>query len=259
VYVAAGGRAALLGVTEQLVGAEWNHAGAFRYCGSLGPLPSGGLQSCRADAENATGPTTAEAGSIGQARTLPRAASGVAVPSEAGMGSTTTWDWEGLGQRLAQAFGLVGLFGVDAIWAEGILWPLEVNPRWPASIEVLERAMGFSAAEVHVATCEQGQLPAASPAGPRHDGRLSGKAILFADRDLVISPELPRCISPRVLVERPSIADVPPAGAAIRSGWPIMTVFAEAGSREALVSALQQQARHWQAVVIGQGVIAGPG
>ncbi len=38
-YVADGRFARLLGVTRQLVGESWLHAGPFRYCGSIGPLP----------------------------------------------------------------------------------------------------------------------------------------------------------------------------------------------------------------------------
>ena len=39
VYCGDGKRAALLGVSRQLVGEDWLHAAPFRYCGSIGPLP----------------------------------------------------------------------------------------------------------------------------------------------------------------------------------------------------------------------------
>jgi len=38
VFVAARGAARLLGVTRQLIGADWTGASGFRYCGSIGPL-----------------------------------------------------------------------------------------------------------------------------------------------------------------------------------------------------------------------------
>lgn len=38
VYVAARGRAVLLGVTRQLIGESWCGGSGFRYCGSIGPL-----------------------------------------------------------------------------------------------------------------------------------------------------------------------------------------------------------------------------
>src|SRR5439155_320205 len=38
IYVAADGEVLLLGLTHQLVGVPWLHAGPFQYCGSVGPL-----------------------------------------------------------------------------------------------------------------------------------------------------------------------------------------------------------------------------
>ncbi|HEX8200442.1 MAG TPA: ATP-grasp domain-containing protein, partial [Isosphaeraceae bacterium] len=46
-----------------------------------------------------------------------------------------------LGDALAAAFGLIGLFGVDLVLRDGFPWPVEVNPRYTASVEVLERAL----------------------------------------------------------------------------------------------------------------------
>src|SRR5207249_9264748 len=43
-----------------------------------------------------------------------------------------------IGTVLAKAFRLRGLFGVDCVLRDGIPWPVEVNPRYPASVEVLE-------------------------------------------------------------------------------------------------------------------------
>ena len=41
VFCGDGKRAALLGVSRQLVGLDWLHAAPFRYCGSVGPAPAG--------------------------------------------------------------------------------------------------------------------------------------------------------------------------------------------------------------------------
>jgi predicted ATP-grasp superfamily ATP-dependent carboligase len=205
-YVAAAGRATLLGLTEQLVGVRWTHAGAFRYAGSIGPLPL----------------DLAERASF-----------------------------EALGQRLAAAIGLVGLFGVDAILANGCIWPLEVNPRLPASAEVLERALGLSAVRLHLDACEQGAFPSAPAAVPESAAaRWHGKAILFARSDLVVSPELARSFDPSGNgFVRPEIADLPSAGTAIRAGWPVMTIFAEAATRDELLAALQENVAHWDAAL----------
>ncbi len=45
-----------------------------------------------------------------------------------------------LGETLARSFALVGIFGVDLVLRGGIPWPVEVNPRYTASVEVVERA-----------------------------------------------------------------------------------------------------------------------
>ena len=45
-----------------------------------------------------------------------------------------------VGQALANEFPLSGLFGVDAIVVDRAVWPVEVNPRYTASVEILERA-----------------------------------------------------------------------------------------------------------------------
>ena len=59
-----------------------------------------------------------------------------------------------LGDRLTAAFGLVGWFGVDYILADGLPWPVEINPRYPASLEIHELASGRSLLEEHRRACE---------------------------------------------------------------------------------------------------------
>ena len=54
-----------------------------------------------------------------------------------------------LGAVLATSFGLRGLFGVDFILSDGHPWPVEINPRYTASVEVLELALGASLLAAH--------------------------------------------------------------------------------------------------------------
>ncbi len=49
---------------------------------------------------------------------------------------------EALGAALTSAFRLVGLFGIDFILRDGHPWPLEINPRYTAAVEVIELARG---------------------------------------------------------------------------------------------------------------------
>ena len=145
-----------------------------------------------------------------------------------------------IGRVLAVECGLRGLFGVDCIVERETVWPIEVNPRYTASVEVLEFATREPLLGMHRSACRTFLEPdAASPLEAELHHRFSevradsrdvvAKAILFADRE-VTNPSLtqgePRGVSPQSL---PDIADIPSADAHITAGDPICTVFA-AGS-----------------------------
>ncbi len=96
-----------------------------------------------------------------------------------------------LGQVLASTFSLVGLFGVDHVLQDDEPWVVEINPRYTASVEVLELALGRSLFAEHVSAC-LGKLE--SSLGPtrsvsrRRLHRVVGKAIPYAAGSLV-APE----------------------------------------------------------------------
>jgi predicted ATP-grasp superfamily ATP-dependent carboligase len=115
---------------------------------------------------------------------------------------------------LTAEFGLVGLNGLDFIVQDGVPYAIEVNPRYSASMELIERAHGLSMFEVHVGACA-GTLPAAPPASTR----VEGKAIVFARRDVTLGDT-------SGWLDQNSFADVPHPGERIRRGHPICTVFA---------------------------------
>lgn len=117
---------------------------------------------------------------------------------------------------ITKEFRLVGLNGIDFIAREGIPYPIEVNPRYSASMELIERASGLSMFEVHSQSC-QGILPRT----PNCRLMAQGKAIVFARRDTLIQ-RTSRWSA------RSWIADVPHAGDRIDQGRPICTVFATA-------------------------------
>ncbi len=50
-----------------------------------------------------------------------------------------------IGKALVEGCGLRGLFGVDGVLRDGTFWLVEVNPRYTASVEVLEYATGLRA------------------------------------------------------------------------------------------------------------------
>jgi uncharacterized protein len=192
VYVAARGRAALLGVTRQLIGQSWAGARGFVYWGSLGPL------SLSADIRN---------------------------------------EFEAIGDALAGHFDLVGLFGVDAILNSSGVWPIEINPRYTASVELLERASQKSAVAQHVHACDEGILP---PDLPMEPARCYGKAIAFASRTTTISSDISHCL-PSDESGWPSLADIPAPPATIDAGWPVASVFAEAADEKGVLDGLKHR------------------
>jgi predicted ATP-grasp superfamily ATP-dependent carboligase len=134
-----------------------------------------------------------------------------------------------LGHLLASACFLEGLFGVDGILHDGMFFPVEINPRYTASVEVLEYATASALLTWHAHVFTHGQLPPAPPALPL-EGTI-GKAILFARADLLFPAEGPwmaELRSPQPLEELPAFADIPAAGERIEAGGPILTFFARA-------------------------------
>lgn len=202
VFVGAGGRAWLWGVTEQKIGAAHGAPRPFQYAGSHGPRRLD-------DAERAA--------------------------------------WQAIGSCLARHFDLRGLFGVDALVArpgdtpgdttgqDAIdsvrVVPVEVNPRYTASVEVLERTSTWNAVTLQCHSCVSGLLPgdpgfpAAEPAGPRARG--CSKTIVYASETRAIDDEF------HAWVRRqnegtgmwPRVADIPPQGETIEAGHPVVTLL----------------------------------
>jgi predicted ATP-grasp superfamily ATP-dependent carboligase len=166
-----------------------------------------------------------------------------------GAGDDEASTWSGPAIALARtagaAFDLVGVGGVDFIAGDGVVHPIEVNPRWTSSMELIERAWARSLFGVHAAACVDGSLPPAdagrfvtSPA------RAYGKAIVFARRSVHVGDT-------RAWLGT-GVADIPQPWTRIAAGRPVCTVFAEgvtvAACRAALVvraQAVYRQLDEW--------------
>jgi predicted ATP-grasp superfamily ATP-dependent carboligase len=147
---------------------------------------------------------------------------------------------ERLGNVLAAGCGLRGLFGVDGIWRRGALWPVEVNPRYTASVEVIEYATGLPALAWHGRVFETGTLPREAVPSPVD---VVGKAILFARAPIAFpagGPWSGVLDTPLPADELPPFADIPPAGSVIEPGHPVLTLFARAASADACEAALRE-------------------
>ena len=181
VFVANGQECCLLGISEQVIGDQAFGASGFRYCGSI------------------LGP--ARAGQLGGDDLIDRVQHVV--------------------EGITRAFHLIGVNGMDFVLKGGAIYPLEINPRYTASMELVERAYGVSIFGCHLAAC-QGSLPAFHLAA-RDQADFFGKAILFASEDLTFR-------RPLWWFER-GARDLPFEGERIGRGRPVCTVFSRGPSR----------------------------
>ena len=135
---------------------------------------------------------------------------------------------ERLARAIGDRFGLVGLFGIDLILADGHPWPIEVNPRYTASVEALEWALGRSLLAEHLRAAG---LEFAETPHPSSPAAFVAKAIVFAGREF----RWPEAWAWRGAdpADFPEIGDVPHPGTKFDPGDPVLTVFAGGDSLEA--------------------------
>ena len=193
VFVADGHDARTLGVTRQLIGDGAFGATGHRWCGNL-------LGNTGAPVLDAQDDVIASATAAAQA--------------------------------LTRAFGLRGINGIDFIARNGEAVVNEVNPRWTAAVELVERSLGISLFAPHVAASEGAltQVPQPETRG------VFGKAVVFAPNDCTI-PDTDSWLADEM------IRDIPFPGMLVRSGAPICTVFAAAETAGACYADLSERAR----------------
>lgn len=227
-FVADGHRAVPFALSRQLVGEAAFGATGFVYCGSI-LAPAGDAQFARDAALYAAAVRLAEA--------------------------------------VVDAFGLVGANGVDFVARDGVPFPVEVNPRYSASMELAERAFGFGVFAAHARACGGGSagdaaapggaqprvpapaealtgapsreparaLPAIDLAALRRGAPAVGKAVVYARRAVTMGET-------GGWLDDPTVADVPHPGERIGAGRPICTVFAQARDAVGCHAALVRRA-----------------
>jgi predicted ATP-grasp superfamily ATP-dependent carboligase len=172
-----------------------------------------------------------------------------------------------LGRAVAALAPIRGLFGVDGIRrADGRWLPIEINPRYTASMETLERARGRSFFADHAAAC--GHRSATPPVGlapspatdPSFDLRATnvatlgdpvviGKAILYAQAELRLSFDLRGWRDFQQQFPGVTLADLPQPGTVSRPGEPVLTLLLAARSPAAARSALLSSGRDLHAAL----------
>jgi predicted ATP-grasp superfamily ATP-dependent carboligase len=127
-----------------------------------------------------------------------------------------------LARQLTEEFGLVGLNGIDVVVRDRVPYAIEVNPRWTASMELVERAYGVSMFGIHARACAEGALPVFDLARARQSADAIGTAVVFAREDLVAART-------ETWLDDPAVRDVPRPGERIMCGHPICSVVATGG------------------------------
>jgi uncharacterized protein len=151
--------------------------------------------------------------------------------------------WQKLGTMLTAVFQLRGLFGIDAVVRDGDLWPVEVNPRYTASVEIFERSGKTALLPWHRAVFDT-TAPADKPLRCTM-GSVWGKAILYARERLLFPAAGPwlASLEDGVDLDETEYADIPHAGDIIEQGRPVLTLFASAATVEECVTRLQHKAQ----------------
>src|SRR5437660_780260 len=196
VFAADGRRAVPLGLSRILAGETAFGADGFRYCGSI--LGSAGDPQFAADD-----------------RLLQRATL--------------------LAESVTRAFSLVGVNGVDFVARRGFPYAIEVNPRYTAAMELVERAYGISLFDVHARACRQA-LPAFDLAAARRRApEAIGKAIVYARRTSALGDT-------RSWLSDPDVRDISPPGTRFAPREPICPILARGRDAAAFVAAIDSLA-----------------
>lgn len=134
-----------------------------------------------------------------------------------------------LGQVLAGHFGLQGLFGVDFIFKDGVPWPVEINPRYTASVEVLEWTTRVPALAHHAMAFRGCAIAPVFNSAETAQAMLLGKAIYYAAGACTFPQEGPwddDLHAPFDPWRMPGFADIPWPGQLFAAGQPVLSLFA---------------------------------
>ena len=203
-FAANGKESRLLGITEQLMGVRPFGSEGFRYSGNLLPAPE------MLDSDRSR-------------RILDKVIR--------------------LVQFLTQEYGLTGVNGIDFILRNDQVYLTEVNPRYTASMEIIEIAYGLPVFHLHLQSALNGELPGFDLEGEMKPGMVYGKSYLYAERDVAV-PDTGRWTGR-------GIRDVPESGEIIRKNGPVCTLLAARPDREAALADLIRRAEEVKEEIYG--------
>jgi predicted ATP-grasp superfamily ATP-dependent carboligase len=194
-FVANGRECVVLGITEQLLGTRPFGSHGFRYCGNILPLPE-----------------------------VLSAKKGKAVLGQV----------KRLAGFVTRQYGLKGVNGIDFILNEDRVCLVEVNPRYSASMELIEQAYGLPVFHLHAQSVVRGRLPDFKLEARLKSGGFFAKAILFAEQD-ALAPDTRNW-------HAEGIRDIPASGEKLPRGGPVCTILASRATYETTFTELIRRA-----------------
>ncbi|MEJ2115158.1 MAG: ATP-grasp domain-containing protein [Gammaproteobacteria bacterium] len=112
---------------------------------------------------------------------------------------------------ITKEFGLIGLNSIDFIYADHVVYVLEVNPRIPATYELYETRYG-EIMQKHIDVCKGRTLPAT-----KFEHRIRAHAIVYAPTKITVSDSM---LWPLWTADRPHVQEV------INKDAPVCSIFA---------------------------------
>jgi predicted ATP-grasp superfamily ATP-dependent carboligase len=146
----------------------------------------------------------------------------------------------GMAEEIISELRLVGSNGVDSLLTKKGPVVVEVNPRFQGSLDTVELSTGLNIFKAHLEAF-RGILPERPLPVPR---RTAGRVIFYAQKDLLIGPELflegstdclPDCLTG-------CLTDIPRPGSLIKEGDPIASILATGSNRADVLKLLKDRA-----------------
>lgn len=173
---------------------------------------------------------------------------------------------EGIARRLTTAFALKGLNGVDFVFDGKNCWVIEVNPRYSASMELLDLAYGVSLFQLHLLAAEGEwhkveNIAEQMPIKQICKGRAAfwGKKVIYTGSAVMVKTlQAGRFAKEREWARRMhelGLRDLPFPGEIISAGGPVATAVARGESRAVCLQELERTAD----LMRGQLCPLGPG
>jgi len=131
-------------------------------------------------------------------------------------------------ETAAALSGCVGSVGVDFIAGEKEFWAIEINPRFQATMDIIELSFGVNIFNLHIDAC-MGILP---PPYENNAKKYTTRRVIFADRDIMVKDDLCEFY--------PQIADIPRIGTVIEDGSAILSAYGTGSTRDFALESLDK-------------------